>query len=157
MRPTCETISKTLATTLITNYLPKTQDVNEKKQFGLMALLLLLLSENYDGAAANLIEENRALRHLFLNAMNIIKDDHLKERLKEAAESDETNFRMSALDKENGNNLSLLIELQSHIETVEGIDARKIEDAIWQELENYKKRREFMIWDMATSLMTSAG
>ncbi len=157
MRPTCDNISKTIATTLITNYLPQMQNDMEKKQMGLTALLMILLSEEFDRAAANLIEENRELRHLFSEALTVVTNDSLKDRLKEVAESVETDFRVSALDKANSDILSLLIELHSHIETLEGMDARKIEEAIWQALENYKKRREFRTWDLAATVMASTG
>ncbi len=157
MRPTCDNISKTIATTLITNYLPQMQSDMEKKQMGLAALLMIIVSEEFDRAAANLIEENRELRQLFSEALTVVTNDSLKNRLKEVAESEETDFRVSALDKANSDILSLLIELHSHIEVLEGMDARKIEEAIWQALENYKKRREFMTWDLAATVMASAG
>ena len=49
--------------------------------------------------------------------------------------------------------LSLLIELQSHVETIEEAEARQLDDAIWRELEDYTKRREFTTWDLAASMV----
>jgi hypothetical protein len=63
---------------------------------------------------------------------------------------------MSALDKLNCELQEVLIELHTHIEALAGESARNINEAIWTELENWTKRREFTIWEMAFAMLTKA-
>jgi len=155
MKPSCDTILQNVASMLGTKYLPMLQADMDKKQLGLLAMLQLFVAEEFDRAASRRIEENRKLRDLFSKAISVVQDGELKKKLTEAAASEETDFRVSALDKVNGDMLSLLIDLHSHVETLNGADARQLDDAIWHELEDGTKRRESAIWELAISLIMS--
>ena len=156
MRPQADHILRTTATTLITQYLPGIEKEHERYELGLSALLMMVVSEEFDRAAHRRIEENHALRRIFAESLSVIKDDDLKRRVERASERTEDNYHMSALDKLNCELQEVLIELHTHIEALEGEGARNINEAIWTELENWTKRREFMIWEMAFAMLTKA-
>ena len=156
MRPEPDQILRTAATTLITQYLPGIEKDHEKTDLGLSALLMMVVSEEFERAAHRRIEENKALRRIFAESLSVIKDDDLKKRVKEASEKVEDNYHMSVLDKLNCELQEVLIELHTHIEALEGEGARNINEAIWVELENWTKRREFTIWEMAFAMLTQA-
>ncbi len=156
MRPQADQILRTIATTLITQYLPGIEKENEKTELGLSALLMMVVSEEFDRAAHRRIEENNALRRIFAESLPAIKDDDLKRRVREASEKAEDDYHMSVLDKLNCELQEVFIELHTHIEAIEGEGARHINEAIWTELENWTKRREFTIWEMAFAMLTKA-
>jgi len=141
---------------LATKFMPQLTEEMGQKELGLTTLLLDVVSEEFDRAASRRIEENKGLRKLFSEAVSVVEDNTLKNRLKEAADLVEDDFRISALDKLNTDLFLVLIDLHSHIETLEGDDARIIEKAIWQELDAYTKRREFMVWERWWAMMAAS-
>ena len=120
------------------------------------AILMMAVAEEFDRAAHRRIEENHALRRIFAESLSVIKDDELEKRVKEASEKAEDNYHISVLDKLNCELQEVLIELHTHIEALEGEGARNMNEAIWTELENWTKRREFTIWEMAFAMLTKA-
>jgi len=137
-------------------YAPKTEAEQDRYGLAISAFLMGAVSEEFDRAAHRRIEENRALRKLFSQALAVVEDDVLKGRLKEAAGRTEEDYRVSALDQLNGELQETLIALHAHVEILEGEDARSLEEAIWQELEQWTKRREFATWEVATTMMAAA-
>jgi hypothetical protein len=117
---------------------------------------MMVVAEEFDRAAHRRIEENHALRRIFVGSSSVIKDDYLKKRVEKAAEKTEDNYHMSALDKLNCELQEVLIELHTHIEALEGEGARNINEAIWTELGNWTQRRESAIWEMAFAMLTKA-
>ena len=156
MRPQGDYILRTVATTLATKYLPMLEVEHAKSELGLTALLMGVVSEEFERAAHRRIEENRALRKIFLEALPVVEDEDLKRRLNEAIGKEEKDFHVSALDKLNCELQEVLIELHASVETLDGEDARNLEKSIWQELERGVKRREFMTWEMASAMLATA-
>ena len=156
MRPQADQILRTTATTLISQYLPGIEKDHQKTDLGLSALLMMVVSEEFDRAAHRRIEENQALRRIFTGSLSVIEDDDLKRRVEIASERTEDNYHISVLDKLNCELQEVLIELHTHVEALEGEGARKINEAIWMELENWTKRRESTIWEMASAMVTKA-
>jgi len=156
MRPNCEHILNASAMLLATKFMPQLAEDIGQKELGLTAMLLGVVSEEFDRAASRRIEENKGLRKLFSLAIDVVEDNELKNRLKEATGFAEENFLISALDKLNIDLLRLFIGLHSHIETLEGSDARRIEKAVWQELAVYTKRREFAVWELGSAMMAAS-
>ena len=156
MRPQADQLLRTMATTLVTQYLPGIEKEHERTELGLSALLMMVVAEESDRAAHRRIEENHALRRIFAASSSVIKDDGLKKRVEEASEKAEDDYHISVLDKLNCELQEVLIELHTHIEALEGEGARSINEAIWTELENWTKRREFAIWEMAFAMLTKA-
>lgn len=157
MRPQGDHILRTVAVTLASKYMPGLAMEHERADFGLSILMVALVSEEFERAAHRRIEENIAFRKLFKEALPFVKDKVLKSRMKGAVKKPEKDYHISALDRLNCDLQEILIDLHAHVETLEGADARKIEEDIWKELENWTKRREFFTWQLASAMMSGAG
>jgi len=135
MRPSGEHILQAVATALITEYVPAMTAEKAQAELGLFALLIGVVSEEMERGIARRVEENRELRGLFADSLSVVRDLDLKSRLRKAAEGEETDYRVSALDKANCELLELLTELHAHVEGLEGEGVREVEEAIWEALE----------------------
>ncbi|HZV11547.1 MAG TPA: hypothetical protein VFF94_17410, partial [Novosphingobium sp.] len=87
---------------------------------GMGAAMLDMIADAWDGAAARLVAENRALRALLQRGGDALAP--------EAAEED---LRISALTAANDRLRGQLIALHARIEQAEGPAARDLERAIW--------------------------
>ncbi len=156
MRPKVDQILNAFSMNLATRYLPALEKENDRTDMGLMVFILGAVAEEYERGAQRCIEENKALRQLFREALDVVADVDLKKRLTEAAETTEADFHMSALDKSNCALRALLIALQAHVESLETGEARVINEKIWKELDNYAGRREFKTWDISMRMIANA-
>ena len=156
MKPSADHILQTVAGALMTEYVPSMEADKAKAELGLFALLLGVVSEEMERAVARRVEENRELRGLFSKSLSVVQDEDLKVRLDRAVEAEETDYRVSALDKTNCDLVELLIELHRHVEEMEGEGARATEEAIWKVLENWTKRREFSANELFIQMLLSA-
>ena len=156
MRPHADYILRNLATKLAMEYAPKMDVEQDRYGLAISAFLMGAVSEEFDRSAHRRIEENRALRKIFSESLAVVEDEELKARLREYAGKTEEDYRISALDQLNCELQEVFIELHDHVETLEGEDARNMEESIWQELERWTKRREFSTWEVATTIMTAA-
>ena len=156
MRPHCDHILRTIGTVLATEYMPMLETDHARAEIGLMALTLGVVSEEFERAAHRRIEENREMRKIFKEALVVVKDDGLKQKLVEASEKTEVDFHISALDQLTSELLEVFIELHAHVETLEGPEVRDLEAMIWQEIENRVKRREFLTWEVASAMLAAA-
>jgi len=153
MRPSGEYILQAVATALISEYVPLMTADKAQAELGLFALLIGVVSEEMERGTARRVEENKELRGLFSEALSVVQDEDLKNRLSKAAQGAETDYRVSALDKANCDLLELVTELHAHVEDLEGEGAREVEEAIWKALENWTKRREFATSEMFTQML----
>jgi len=153
MRPSGEHILQAVATALITEYVPAMTAEKAQAELGLFALLIGVVSEEMERGTARRVEENKELRGLFAESLFVVEDRDLKSRLGKAAESEETDYRVSALDKANCDLLELLTELHAHGVGLEGEGARKVEETIWKALENWLIRSEFATTEMFTQML----
>jgi hypothetical protein len=156
MRPSADHILQTVATALMTEHMPAATADKTQAELGLFALLMGVVSEEMERAVARRVEENRELRQLFSVALSVAQDEDLKNRLSKAAEGEDTDFRVSALDQVNCDLLHLVTELHGHVEGLEGEGARRVEEAIWKALENWTKRREFATTEMFTQMLLAS-
>ena len=156
MRPQCDHILRTLGMVLATKYMPMLETDHARAEMGLTALILGVISEEFERVAHRRIEENTEMRKIFKQAISVVTDDGLKERLAEASEKTEVDFHTSALDQLNCELQEVLIELHKHVEDLEGDNARELEETIWQELEKRVQRREFMTWEVASAMLAAA-
>ena len=124
MTPSVPSVLSELASLLMRNAVPDVPDAERASALGLSAMLLSLSAEVWDGAAHNLVEENRALRILLGRPG---RDDDL---------------HISALRAENDRLRAQLIDAQIAAET-SGDTARQ--DAIWAELRASTERRKLSI------------
>jgi hypothetical protein len=109
------------------------------------AALLLAVREEFDRAAARRVEENRALRRLFADAVSVVAGDRLRARLRDAAATEDTSLLVPDLERRNNELRALLIDLHAHVESLPGDDARALEDAIWRELRASTERRRLSL------------
>ncbi len=107
--------------------------------------MLIAVGEEFERAAARRSEENRALRALFAQAVPVVTEPGLSERLEGAAAGEETSLRISELEQANAELRGLLTELHAHVEELDSPAARQIERAIWQELVASTERRKLMM------------
>jgi hypothetical protein len=73
-----------------------------------------------------------------------VNDAVLKSRVLALADTRDSDFHISALEKQNCDLRAALIELHAHVETQPGPDARRIEATIWKELLESTKRRRLL-------------
>jgi hypothetical protein len=111
----------------------------------MQAMLLTVVREEMDRAAARRVEENGALRALFAEAAPAVREAGLRERLRSAAASADASLRVPDLDAANQALRALLVELHAHVEGLEGAAARAVEAAIWRELAASTERRKLAI------------
>jgi hypothetical protein len=124
MTPDVPSVLAELAQLVLRNAAPDVPDGERANALGLSSMLLALAAEVWDGAAENLVQENRALAALL--------DDT-------ATESD---LRLSALRAENARLRELLIA--AHIAAEQTGDTAR-EDAIWAELRASTERRKLSV------------
>jgi hypothetical protein len=148
MKPDADHLLRMLAGRLLMHVTPEVATEYTRSNVGLISLLMMAAAEDFDRAAARLIEENGQMRRIFSDAAAVVSDSDLRQRLEEAAVKTDEDFRVSALESANQPMRALLIDLHAHIEGLEGQDAKRIDNAIWTELAASAKRRSFMVWPM---------
>jgi hypothetical protein len=109
------------------------------------AVVLTSVREELDRIVERRVVENRALRELFRDALPAVEDAALAERLAAAADEAETGWRVSALEAANARLRGLLIELHAHVESLASPAARRVEAAIWRELQASTERRRLSL------------
>lgn len=124
MNPPVPAVLAELANLALRYTMPDAPPAERASNLGLSAMLLTLAAEVWDGAAASLVEENRAVRAL----------------LGEAGEDGV--LRLSALKAENDRLRAALIEAHAAAEQA-GDTARQ--DAIWAELLASTERRKLSV------------
>jgi hypothetical protein len=110
-----------LAALLARNALPDTPPAERTSALNLSAAVLAVAAEVWDGAAAHLVDENRALRALL------------------AVEGHDADLRVSALKAANDSLRAALIA--AHVAAEQAGDTARL-DAIWAELLRSTERRK---------------
>jgi len=141
MKPDVDVTLQMIASSLLTEIVPKISDDYTQRNSMLTAMLLQSAAEEWDRAAARRVEENRALRRLFEEAAGEIEDRDLRARLEAACREQDESLRITDLNRSNDRLRTLLIELHAHVEEIHTEAARRIEEAIWQELRISTERR----------------
>ena len=124
MTPEVSSVLSELAGLLVRNAAPDVPDAERASALGLSSMLLALAAEVWDGAAENLVQENRALAALL--------DDT----------TSEASLNLSALRAENARLRARLI--QAHIAAEKAGDTAR-EEAIWAELRASTERRKLSV------------
>jgi hypothetical protein len=124
MTPDVPSVLHELAQLLVRNAQPGVPDGERANALGLSSLLLSLAAEVWDGAAENLVQENRALAALVGDT------------------ADERDLRLSVLGAENARLRARLIEAQIAAEAAGDLVRQ---DAIWAELAASTERRKLSI------------
>ena len=107
-----------------------------------MGVLLLATREEFERGAWRRVEENAALRGIFSEAVALLEEAPLRERLVAAAETRDDDLHISALEATNAELRGLLIELHAHVEELDTPAAARLDEAIWSELVASTERRK---------------
>ena len=145
MKPEVSRFLEVASAHLLLQSAPAISDGYEQSSVQTLAILLGVTREEAERAAARRVEENRALRTLFGEAVPLVSEEALRGRLSEAAEGHDESLLVSELEKGNAALRELLIALHTYVETLEGDDARAFESAIWRELALSTERRRLSL------------
>jgi hypothetical protein len=105
----------------------------------LMAAALGMMAEDFDNMAARLVDENRAIRGLFGQALALSPPAELASQLAPLAKTGDDDLRISSLQAANNLLRAALVDLHAWAETQTG--AKALNDAIWAELSRSTERR----------------
>lgn len=146
MRPDPPKVLFALAGTLGMQVLPQVATPFGQQSVGLAATLAVILAQEWDRAAARLIEENAAVVELLFRARGLVGDVEFKGRLDVAAgQAPTTDYHVSALQAQNDDLRRLLIELHALVDSMAGETAAAFSEAIWEELKQSTRRRHVVI------------
>lgn len=135
MKPDVPAVLMELAGLVAANAMPEVHPADRAGALGLSAALLALASQAWDGAAQNLVTENRAIRVLLARGAGLVPDAAA------LANGSDDDLRISALDAENARLRAALIALQIAVEGRADAEAAALDDAIWAELIASTERR----------------
>jgi hypothetical protein len=133
-----------MAQDLIERVIPAIGPSYHQGTVGMIATLLAIVGEEWDRAASRRIEENHRLRELFRQAAPAVNDPALRSRIFQLAKTADHDFHISALENNNCALRAALIELHAHVESHASAEARKVEEAIWDELAKSTERRRLL-------------
>lgn len=145
MKPDLQVALQKLSQTLLTQIAPAVGVDYLQRNTALAAIMLQVVAEEWDRAAARRVEENAAMRKLFGEARAVVADASLGQLLAEEAAGADAILRIAALDAANKRLRALLIDLHAHVETLATPEARRVEDAIWAELRRSTERRAILL------------
>ena len=133
MNPPVPAVLAELAGLSVRNAMPDVHPADRASALGLSAALLGVAAEVWDGAAARLVAENRAIRPLLARAGEAGLD------FAALATGSDEDLRLSSLQTANNALRAALIELQA---AAEAKGASDLEAAIWAELVASTERRK---------------
>jgi hypothetical protein len=144
MRPRVEIVLQTMAADMFERVMPAIASSYHQGTAAMIASIMAIASDEWDRAASRRVEENDRMRELFRQSAPAVNDASLRKRILELADTRDQDFHISALENNNCALRAALIELHAHVETQTSAEARKVEDAIWDELAKSTERRRLM-------------
>lgn len=145
MKPDVPKLLEIVSSRLLFDVAPNVQPSYRQQSVGITGMLLTMVREETERAAARRVEENAALRALFGRAATQIGDAALKSRLADAAASRDPSLLLSELENANQALRALLIELHAHVEEEKAPWARALDAEIWRELVVSTERRRLSL------------
>lgn len=136
MKPTVPIVAAELASRFRNDILPELTGFRANIA-GMAAAMLDMIGEEWDRAAARLVEENRAVQTLLRQGAEVLDEPAFAK----AADQGEEDLRISALEAANAHLRTALIDLQEKVELASSDGARQLEKAIWKELRRSVERR----------------
>jgi len=103
----------------------------------MIGAMMKILSEHWNGAAANLLEENNAIRSIFYQAGKDLKDGDLQK----LAQTVDDDIHIDALQKSNDQLRAALIDLHQSVDGSRNNVLSHINKMIWNELRESVARR----------------
>lgn len=134
MKPNVQTVMMRSFERILTDIAPHLSSEYAVGSSSVIGLMMFQTATEFERAADIRVEENAAMRKIFSGAVGILPTGDLRFRVEQAASSSDPSLKISELDRANDELTGLLIEIQAHAETVEGLEARELETQIWDEL-----------------------
>ena len=145
MKPDVPKLLEILSARLLFDVAPNVQPSYRQQSVGITGMLLTMVREETERAAARRVEENAALRALFGRAAGQVRDARVSARLAEAAAGGEPSLLLTELERANAALRALLIELHAHVEEESAPWARALDAEIWRELRVSTERRRLSL------------
>jgi len=142
MTPSAPIVLNGIARTILMELAPQVGSGYAGQTLQLTGALAMMLAQEFDRAAARLVEENGALEALLGDALAIVGDASLAEVVRARSES----LLVSALHERNRALRAALVRVHAAVEAMGGDAARALESRIWSELIESTRRR---LLDMA--------
>jgi hypothetical protein len=102
----------------------------------------MMIGQEFDRAAARLVEENAAILAILARAQSSMDDAGLQDRIsRELGEIPGQDLHVSALQAENDRLRALLIDVHAAVEGTDGAEAEALDRLIWDELRESTRRR----------------
>jgi hypothetical protein len=142
MKPDPPKILLVVAGALFGQLLPEVRTPFGQQTVTLAGGVLGMIAQEYDRAAARLVEENEVLVALLGTARPVVTAADLRERIESAtAHVPARDLHVSALQAANDGLRSVLIDVQAEVESLAGTAARAVNGLIWEELRESTRRR----------------
>ena len=120
---------------------PGLDDAFAKEAARMAGSLIAIAGRAGEDAAAIRVEENDRMRSIFAEAAEVVSEEGLSARLREAAQSQDPGLRISQLDAETGRLRKLLVELHAWLEERGEPEARRLDQAIWRAIRDAEMAR----------------
>ena len=101
MKPDIDRFMAVAATHLMMRTAPALPAGYEQSSAAALGAMLIALGEEIERAAARRVDENRALRELFVSAVSSVADAALADRLRDASASSDPGLAISELERAN--------------------------------------------------------
>ena len=142
MKPDVDRLLEVAAVQLIGQVGPALPTSYEQSNAAAMGALLLAVREEFERGAQRRVEEHTALRGLFADAVAVVENVSLRERLEAAAGTPDEDLSISGLESANAALRGLLVELHAHVEELDTPASNRLDEAIWDELVASTERRK---------------
>ena len=145
MKPDVTKLLEIVSARMLFDVAPNVQPSYRQSSVSITGILLTMVKEETERAAARRVEENAVLRALFGRAAAQVGEPALRAKLAEAAASRDPSLLLSELESANAALRALLIELHAHVETETAPWARALDAEIWRELVTSTERRRLSL------------
>jgi len=143
MNPPADAALRSLMATLMAEVAPKMGDDYAKASVNIIAVVQMLVAEEFDRAAAVRFWENAEMRKLLAQAARVLNDVDGSTSLPPAADNDAVDLRISILNRTNAALKEQLIAVQTRLEARSDSAAAALRRTLWQFLVEAAQRRAF--------------
>jgi hypothetical protein len=146
MRPDVPRVLNGIAISLATEVVREVQTPFGQNNISHAAGLLMMIAQEFDRAAARLVEENAAILAILARAQSAMEDPGLQDRIvRELSEVPGQDLHVSVLQAENDRLRALLIDVHAAVESMPGAEAEALDRLIWDELRESTRRRHLAL------------
>ena len=145
MKPEVSRFLEVVSEALLAEMVPNIAPAYRQASLMTTGVMIGLARDEFERAAERRVVENRELRRIFQEAVPVVSDKELSDRLASAAARQDTSFLISDLERSNAELRGLLIDLHAHVEAQATPEGRRLEAQIWRELVASTERRRVAI------------